>query len=384
MLSEELTRSIPQSNQVAPVLWHWGKQIWHGTHTAFLIIGLSLPQGLLALPIAVAEVGLVPGLLIVLAIGACNVVTVAWTAKHVARYFTQRGTVPSLARLADERLGNWGRLLTLGSSLILFFLALLASVVGLARNLEGLSHLPAPLWGAICGLALLVCALGKTTLNSRLMFRLGLLNLGLLVALISLMLRNTKPSDTIVAAGGSPLVMVGVSLMLFFAPMLVTPAAQQQLVRGVSPRVFVYGSAAGAAGSALLFALWAWAVWGVVGTAGLAGSAGTILTSLNIIIPEGHLLTILLGLLLLGMTGLRCALMLKTIVEEQLATQTAWRRLAPQLPAGMGLIIAIALLLADVVSFTQLIAIAGGAAASFTSLLIPTLLAHSPAARTDA
>ena len=51
-----------------------------GAQAALLTMALSLPQGLLALPIAVAQAGLGPGVLILIVVGALNTVTVAWTA----------------------------------------------------------------------------------------------------------------------------------------------------------------------------------------------------------------------------------------------------------------------------------------------------------------
>lgn len=45
--------------------------------TAILTMTLSLPQGMLALPIALAQTGLGPGLLVLLLIGTLNTITVA-------------------------------------------------------------------------------------------------------------------------------------------------------------------------------------------------------------------------------------------------------------------------------------------------------------------
>lgn len=86
-------------------------------------------------------------------------------------------------------------------------------------------------------------------------------------------------------SGSSPLVMLGVGQMLFFAPMLVSVVAQQVLPHGGSLRTLLVGSAAGVTAGAALSALWAFAVYRAVGVAGLAGSSGTAVTALAAAAP---------------------------------------------------------------------------------------------------
>lgn|GEM_PF-2689401 len=347
--------------------------------SAALTLAFSLPQGLLALPIAVAHVGLAPGLLILVAIGALNTATAAWTARAIAGHFARHGVVPSLSQIARHRLGPWGGLLAVGGGAALFFLALLASMVGLARSLADLSGAPAPVWGAACALVMLLILLRRVALSSHILCGLGLLNVGLVVALILIALPHARLAPASLAASGSPLTMVGVSLMLFFAPMLLGTVAQQVLPLGYAPRSFVIGSAAGVAGGAALFGVWAAVVCSVAGASSLAGRTGTAIPVLIAAVPEARFLGALLGSSLLGMTALRCALVLAALADERLPKVLAGRgrRLVTLLPAGLGLALAIALLCAGATSFTWLIALAGIGAASVTSLVIPALLARS-------
>lgn len=338
--------------------------------SAVLTLALSLPQGLLALPIAVAQVGLRTGLSILALVGLLNIVTVAWTARHVAL-----GGAKSLPALAAERLGPWGRYLALGGSAGLFFLALVASLVGLARSLAGLIGAPEPALGLICGLAVMALTAGGLALSTRLLIGLGCCNLGLLVALLLLAAPAAGPLER-PAGAGSPGLMLGVSLMLFFAPMLVPAVAQQLGPTGPSRPAFVLGSAAGVAASVGLALLWALVVSGLGQAAQLAGAAGTAIPALIAAVPVATPLALLLELLLLGMTALRCALVLRGLAEEQLA-----RRRSPvvHLPGGLALALAIAVLISGAASFTLLIAVAGGVAATVISLVIPTLLAWAGA-----
>lgn len=349
---------------------------WAGSaaRAAVLTAALSLPQGLLALPVAVVQAGLGRGVLILLAVGALNAATVAWTARLTAAAYARRGAVPSLAALAAEHLGRRGRLLATAGGAALFFLALLASLVGLGRSLAELTGAPAWAWGAACGLALLAVTGGEASLSTRLVCWLGLLNIGLLAALL-LMLPHVPAAPSPPPHDGAPLAAVGVSLMLFFAPMLTAPVAREVLPRGGGPGALAWGSAAGVALSAGLFALWAVGVARVASAADLAAAGGTALPLVLAAVPAGRAPATLLGLLLLGMTALRCALVLRALAEEQLARRPGRLALLAQAPAALGALIALALLLAGVGSFTQLIALAGACAASVVSLVVPCLLA---------
>lgn len=375
MTLHRLRRPAPTGAIAAPARPRAG-QLGGAARAAVLTAALSLPQGLLALPIAVAQTGLGRGLLILLLVGALNTVTVAWTARGTAAYFARHGEVPSLAALAGAHLGPAGRLLAVAGGAALFFLALVASVVGLARSLGELTQAPAWLWGAGCALALAVAARGRASLSTRLLAGLGLLNLGLLAALLLLLLPHARAAPPRPPAGGPPLLMVGVSLMLFFAPMLTAPVARHALARGAGLRGMVWGSGAGVALSAALCALWAAAVHACAGAGALAAAGGTAIPAVLAAAPAARLPATLLGLLLLGMTALRCAVVLGALADEQLPRgRRPGRPLLVHAPAALGLALAMGLLLAGAGSFTQLIALAGAGAASVVSLVVPALLA---------
>jgi amino acid permease len=346
---------------------------------ATLVLALSLPQGLLALPVAVAQVGLARGLLILLLIGALNTLTIVWAARALSSFVARHGVVPSLPQLARERLGRSGALLAYAGGGALFFMALVASLVGLARSLAALTGMPAPLWGGACALLILLLTLTGTALSARLLVGLGLLNVGLVIALVGLALPHARLAPVAGLPTGSPLTMVGVGLMLFFAPMLLTPVVQL-LPRRHEPAALAAGGAVGVASAALLFGLWSVVVVGVAGASELAEASGTALPALFTAAPATRLPGSLLGLLLLGMTALRCALVLQHLAREQLPS---WltppaRSLAAQLPVGLGMALAL-LLLTDATSYTQLIALSGGTAAFVSSVVLPGLLAWAAA-----
>lgn len=341
---------------------------------AALTLALSLPQGLLALPIAVAKTGLASGLLILAVIGLFNVVTVAWTARLVARAHTPGRPAPSLAALATQLLGQGGRALVIGSSATLFFLALLASLVGLGHSLAVLVGGPAPALTLGSGLLVLWVAQRQVALGARLLGGLGCVAVALLLLILLLILPGV-PLRVPAPAAGSPLLMLGVSQMLFFAPMLVPVVAQQGARTGCDERTLVLGSAAGVGGGVLLAGLWAVAVVGVVPTAQLAMASGTAIPLLGEAIPAARPLGLLLEVQLLGLTALRCTCILRALTAEQLpaAHQTRLAS-ATTLPVLAALALAVAALLHGAISFTLLIAIAGSVAASLLSLVLPALL----------
>lgn len=345
---------------------------------AALVLALSLPQGLLALPVAVAQVGLARGLLILLLVGALNTLTIVWAARALASFVAQHGVVPSLPQLARARLGRGGALLAYAGGGALFFMALVASLVGLAQSLAALTGAPAPLWCGVCALLILLLTLTGTALSARLLVGLGLLNVALVIVLVGLALPHARLAPAAGLPGGSPLTMVGVGLMLFFAPMLLAPVAQL-LPRRHAPAALAAGGALGVASAALLFGLWSAVVVGAAGAPELAQAGGTALPALFTAAPATRLPGSLLGLLLLGMTALRCALMLQRLASEQLPPWLApsARPLAAQLPVGLG--VALALLLVDATSYTQLIAVSGGTAAFVISVVLPGLLAWAAA-----
>lgn len=359
---------------------------WTGTHilnsvtirTAFLTMALSLPQGVLALPVVVSQAGVVPGLILILLIGALNTATTAWTARATAGYFAHHGVVPSLSQLAEAQIGPLGGLLATSGGTALFFLALLASLVGLARSLAELSGIPAPIWSVVSGILLLLVMICGTTLRIGLLTSLGLLNTGLLILVIVLALPYVMLSPLpVVPEARARLASVGVTLMLFFTPMLVAPVAQQILPGVRDHRAFVRGSAAGVAGSAVLFSIWAVVICYTAHPVALAKVSGTALPALHAVVPAARLPCTLLDLFLLGMTALRCALVLGTLAAERLPAILGERsrKITALLPSGFGLALALMLLIDRSTSFTELIAIAGIGGAALTSLVVPSLLA---------
>lgn len=101
-------------------------------------------SGILALPIALAGVGPLPGLFILFILGGINVLTIAGMAEAVARNEAIRDGSAFMGRLASDYLGRSGLLilsLGLAANCILFQWAY---YVGFATTLADATHVPAP------------------------------------------------------------------------------------------------------------------------------------------------------------------------------------------------------------------------------------------------
>jgi hypothetical protein len=120
-------------------------------------------------------------------------------------------------------------------------------------------------------------------------------------------------------------------------------------------------------------------VVGIVGAVGLVGASGTALPMLLVAAPVTRFPGSLLGISLLGMTALRCALVLSSLAAERLPERLGIRRrrLAAQLPAGLAVAVSFALLWTDAASFTKLITVGGGSAALLISVVLPAWLAQA-------
>ena len=113
----------------------------------WVALGLTLPvgAGLLALPIALAGIGAVPGIVLLIIFGLLNALTAAALAESVARSGTTRFGLGFVGQLVSEYLGNAGSVLLTVIMAIDNFLVLIVFYMGVAGTLEGALRLPAEL-----------------------------------------------------------------------------------------------------------------------------------------------------------------------------------------------------------------------------------------------
>jgi hypothetical protein len=297
------------------------------------IVAVSLPQAFLALPIVVADAGPLAGLALIGVLGIINVLTMACMAEAITRSGSVRYGDAFVGRLVADYLGGAGSfVLTLAVSL-LFFLALIASYLGLATTLSDFAGLPAALWVALpflVGVYLLSRA--SLALTASVSIGLGAINV-VLILLISVLALGHFQAANLLADNGlfdarsfelsvwRPV--LGVMLIMYFGHVPLTQCARTVLRRDPSGRGLLRGSVAGIACLTALIGTWLVAVNGAVAPQQLAGQTGTALVPLAAVLgPGAQVLGSVLVVLLLGLTSLRCSTILFDLVRERLPARS--------------------------------------------------------------
>jgi hypothetical protein len=298
-----------------------------------LTVSLGLPPAVLALPIAVASIGPVSGVLFLLAIGLMNVLTMACMAEACARSGPIRYGKAFVGRLATNFLGDAGSFLLSVTLAIRNFLALLAACVGLAITMVTFTGVPAAVW---IGLLLLIelYLLSRKTLKFTMtaLLLLAAINAALLLSIGLVAFTHARPeillSGDAFFLGGETFdpqvlqLVFGVILLLYFGHVYVIHCAKVVLPRDPSGRSLIRGSVAGTACLTALLAIWVVAIGGAISPQALARQAGTALTPLAE--QAGTTIEVLgstLIIFFLGMSVIRSCDVLFHLVQERLPTR---------------------------------------------------------------
>ena len=298
------------------------------------VVAVSLPQAFLALPIVVAEAGPLAGLALVGVLGIINMLTMACMAEAITRSGNIRYGNAFVGRLVTDYLGSAGSyLLTLAVSL-LFFLALIASYLGLATTLSDLAVLPAFVWAALPFLvSVYLFSRPSLALTASVSIALGTINIALILLLSVLALGHFQPANLLADNGlftdqrsFEPSVwqpVLGVMLIMYIGHVPLNQCARSVLNRDPSGRGLIWGSVAGTAGLTVLIGTWLVAVNGAVAPQRLAGQVGTVLVPLAPVLgPGAQVVGSLLVVLLLGLTSLRCSTVLFNLARERLPARS--------------------------------------------------------------
>jgi amino acid permease len=338
LYGESLDRIFaPQVDLTARLRWGWAALTgWLEALPPFWIaFAVSLPIGgtTLALPIALADVGPLPGVVLLVVLGLVNVLTIAALAEAVIRHGAIRYGNVFFGRLVEDYLGKAGSLLL---SLVLAafsFGLLLVFYVGISSTLADATPVPAEAWSLLLlgvGLFFLLRGSLGTTVGS--MMVVGAINTGLILALsllavtgwqrdnllhINVPFLNGRPFDPGILA-----LIFGVVLGAFFAHMSVGNFAPLLLRRDPSGRSMLWGHAAGIAFMVVLSSIWVLAVNGALAPEILAGQTGTVLPPLAARFgPIVQVLGSVFVILSMGMGSIFFSLSLFSLVRERLPGQ---------------------------------------------------------------
>ena len=290
------------------------------------VVGASI----LALPIALAEIGPLAGIVVLVVIGLLNILTIASMAEAVTRNGAIRYQGSYLGRLVQDYLGKTGSLLLTVMVVLHCTLALLALYFGFSLTLAEATPVPAVIWAAL--LFLLACAYVRSntlhaTVTSALVV--GAMTLILILLLSALALPHLQLSRLLYMhvplLDGRPFepailgLIFGVVLCAYFGHFAVSSCANVVLQRDPSGRSLLWGCVAAQVSAMLLYILWTVVVNGSIAAQTLAGLSSTVLTPLaHQIGPIATLCGVLLTLLAMGMASIHLSLTLFLLVRERL------------------------------------------------------------------
>jgi amino acid permease len=302
--------------------------------TAFaLTLTETVGAGILALPIALADVGPLAGVVILAVMGLANVLTITYMAEAVARSGTIRYGSAFLGRVVTDYLGRAGSLILSSGLVTECVLTLWPYYIGFSTTLADATRIPAPLWVALLfliGLYYLRRETLSATIASALVI--GAINIGLILILSLLAFASLRPANllhvNVPFLSGRPFepailqLIFGVILLAYFGHLSVSNCAQVVLRRDPSARALIGGTVAAQAVVMVIYCIWVLAVNGAVAPQALAGQSGTALAPLAAEIgPVVHVLGSVFVILGMGMGTIHSSLPLFNLVRERLPTK---------------------------------------------------------------
>lgn len=314
--------------------------------TAF---GLTLTEtvgaGYLALPIAVAGIGPLAGVLILLSLGLVNVLTIAFMSEALIRNGSIRYGSTFVGRLAEDYLGRVGSLVLVVSLFASCWLALIADYVGFAVTLADATGVRAELWVGLLFLVGVYVVRFKSlsaTVASALVV--GAVNITLILILSLLAFGYLRPANLLyvnlpVLSGRTfnPSVLYlifGVVLSAYFGHTSLGSCAQVVLRRDPGGRSLMWGAVCAMATAVVIYCVWVFAVNGAVAPQVLVGESGTALVPLAAVVgSKVYLFGSILVILGLGMASIINVLGLFNVTREWFPTR---RHVVVRLPRRRG------------------------------------------------
>jgi amino acid permease len=356
--------------------------------TAFaLTLTECVGAGVLALPVAMAGIGPIGAVLLLVVFGAVNVVTVAAVVEAISRTGSMRYGTAYFDRLVADHLGPLGARM-LGLALFVLNAAVLpVTLLGFGTILESATGLAAWVWAAVLfavNLELLRRERLDATIASALVI--GAVNIVLILALVAVALLHLqsvnfeqvnvplldgRPVDTGVLA-----LIFGVVLLAFFGHTSAANSAKVVLERDPSGRALLTGNVAALGAATVLYSLTALAFTGALDRVALEGSDGTVLEPLAARAgPAVHVLGSAFAVLALGMGSVYACLGLYNQVIELRPHPERHRRFALGAAAPLALFgLLLWLMASGRDSFTAPLGYAGALTAPVVGGLFPMLL----------
>jgi amino acid permease len=288
---------------------------------------------ILALPIALATIGPLPGVALLVVLGLVNIVTIACMSEAVARSGAIRYGRAYLGRLVDDYLGATGSLILSVSLFVLCLLVLPVYYIGLSTTLENATSVWAPVWVALLLIIALYYvrrrSLSATIASALTVGAVNIVLLGALAVLASIHLHvDNLLHVNVPFLSGRPFeptvlqLIFGVVLSAYLGHTSVTLCGRLVLRRDPSGRALMRGCTAAQATAILLYCLFVLAVNGAIAPNVLAAESGTALGPLTAAVgPLATVLGSLFVILGMGMATIHFSLALVNLTREWLPSE---------------------------------------------------------------
>lgn len=230
--------------------------------TAFaLTLTETVGASILALPIALASVGPLAGVVLLIVLGLVNVLTIAYMAEALTRSARMRYGGAFVGRMVEDYLGRAGSLILSLALLAICLLALLAFYSGLSTTLADATPVPAEIWVAalfLIGLYFVRRESLDATIASALVV--GAINIGLIFILSLLALTHLRVENMLFVNADlfdpSILQLVfGVVLAAYFGHLSVSNCAKVVMRRDPTGRSLIWGVVAAQATAMVLYVI---------------------------------------------------------------------------------------------------------------------------------
>jgi amino acid permease len=356
--------------------------------TAFaLTLTECVGAGILALPVALASIGPLGAIVLLLAFGLINVITVAAVVEAISRTGSMRYGSAYFDGFVAGLLGPLGARM-LGIALFALNAAvLLVTLIGFGTVLESATGVAGIVWTTAL-FAVNVELLRRERLDATVASALviGVVNIVLILALagiaalhlragnfeqVNVPLLDGRPVDTDVLV-----LIFGVVLLAFFAHTSAANSAKVVLERDPSGRALLLGNVAALGAAALLYTVTAVAFTGALEPAVLQGSDGTVLEPLaDRAGPIVHVLGSAFAVRAVGLGSVYACLGLYNQVVELRPQRDRTRRLLVGAAAPAALFaLTVWLIVAGRESFTAPLGYVGALTAPLVGGLFPMLL----------
>ena len=288
---------------------------------------------IVALPIAVAAVGPLPAVAILLVLGIVNVLTVAYMADALTRCSTIRFGDAYIGRVVTDLLGRPGALVLSAGVIAICLIGMQADYIGISATLRDATGVPALGWvAALFAIELLYLRRGSIDATVSTALVVGALNITLILVICALAFLHVDPDHLtrvelpFVGDGDfdrDTLALVfGVTFTAFFGHLSVSNCGRVVLARDPTGRTLLRGVVAAQLTAIVLYILFCVAVAGAVAPAELIEETGTALSPLAD--EAGAAVLVLGGILVIlgmGMASIYSSFALFYLVRERLPSR---------------------------------------------------------------